>query len=266
MNPDLRGLMGKSAIVTGASRGIGLAIAAGLLDAGVGVCITARDPEALDAARESLQERGEVLAVAGSADDGEHQQEAVAATVARFGRLDLLVNNAATNPVYGPLSAVSPAAVRKILEVNVVAALCWTQAAWSAWMAVNGGAVVNVSSVGGQLAAPGLGAYNTSKAALDHLTRQLALELAPAVRVNAIAPAVVRTRFARALYEEDEPGLAETYPLARLGEPQDVADLAVFLLSEQAGWITGQVLTVDGGLTLTDAASARSEDLTRSRR
>ena len=167
-----------------------------------------------------------------------------------FGRLDFLVNNAAVNPYFGPTVDADLGAVRKILEVNVVAVLAWTQQAWRAWQRDNGGAVLNVASVGGQRAGGPLGAYGTSKAALIHLTKQLASELAPKVRVNGIAPAVVKTKFARALYENREEEVAAAYPLKRLGTPEDTAKLAAFLLSDDASWITGVTVTIDGGGTL----------------
>jgi NAD(P)-dependent dehydrogenase (short-subunit alcohol dehydrogenase family) len=239
---------GKVALVTGASRGIGLAIAAELAAGGAAVCVTARKPERLAEAVAGLGDRA--MGVAGAADDPDHRTEAVAAVMARFGRVDLLVNNAGVNPQYGPLIEADLAAVRKIYEVNVTAALGWTQAAWSAWMAEHGGAVLNVASLGGLVPGEGIGAYNTSKAALIALTRQLAVELAPKVRVNAIAPAVVKTRFARALYEGRETEVAATYPLGRLGEPADPAKAAAFLLGPDAGWITGETLVLDGGVRL----------------
>jgi NAD(P)-dependent dehydrogenase (short-subunit alcohol dehydrogenase family) len=190
-----------------------------------------------------------VISARGSADDEDHQQAAVAATIDTFGRLDYMVNNAGINPVYGPLVDADLGAVRKIFAVNVVAALAWTQLAWRHWQHEHGGAVLNVASVGGVVPGPLIGAYNASKAALIHLTRQLAQELGPTVRVNGIAPAVVKTEFARALYEHDEEGVASRYPLKRLGSPEDTAKLAAFLLSDDASWITGQTVVIDGGIT-----------------
>jgi NAD(P)-dependent dehydrogenase (short-subunit alcohol dehydrogenase family) len=241
-------LLGSTALVTGASRGIGYAIAAALAARGASVTITARKPEALAEAVERLGP-DRAMGVAGAADDPAHREEAVARTIERFGSLDLLVNNAGVNPQHGPLVDADLGAVRKILEVNVTGALAWTQLAWRGWMAANGGAVLNVASLGGLRPGHGIGAYNTSKAALIALTRQLAQELAPGVRVNAVAPAVVRTRFARALYEGREAEVAAAYPLGRLGEPGDVAEAAAFLLGPGAAWITGQTLVLDGGLS-----------------
>ncbi|HVV77486.1 MAG TPA: SDR family oxidoreductase [Mycobacteriales bacterium] len=246
---------GRVAIVTGGTRGIGLGIAAELVARGASVCITARKSDELEAAARELDPdgNGRAITAQGSADDIEHQQAAVEATVATYGRVDYLVNNAAVNPVFGPMIDYELAAVRKIFEVNVVAALAWTQLAWKAWMKDNGGAVVNVASIGGLRVGPFLGAYNASKAALIHMTKQLAGELSPGVRVNGIAPAVVKTQFARALYENDEAGTAARYPLKRLGVPTDTAKLAAFLLSDDASWITGQTVAIDGGIMTTGA-------------
>jgi NAD(P)-dependent dehydrogenase (short-subunit alcohol dehydrogenase family) len=242
---------GRTALITGATRGIGFGIASELVSRGASVCITARKPEELERAIAELDPAGTGRAIAarGSADDAEHQEAAIAATVAAFGRLDFVVNNAAVNPHFGPLVDAPLGAVRKIFEVNVVATLAWTQLAWRAWQRDNGGAILNVASVGGVVAGAPIGAYNASKAALIHLTRQLAAELGPTVRVNGIAPAVVKTDFAKALYESDEQGVAARYPMKRLGVPNDTSKLAAFLLSDDAAWITGQTVVIDGGIT-----------------
>jgi NAD(P)-dependent dehydrogenase (short-subunit alcohol dehydrogenase family) len=243
---------GKVGLVTGGTRGIGLGIAEEIVARGGSVCVTARKPDELEQAVATLDPDGRGVAMyqRGSADDEAHQQAAVAATLERFGRLDFLVNNAAVNPYYGPTIDADLAPVRKILEVNVVAMLAWTQQAWHQWMHEHGGAVVNVASVGGLRAGGPLGAYAISKAAVIHLTKQLGQELAPQVRVNAIAPAVVKTYFARALYEGREEEVAEHYPMKRLGRPEDTAKLAAFLLSDDASWITGETVTIDGGVTI----------------
>ncbi|MDQ1671540.1 MAG: hypothetical protein QOC98_102, partial [Frankiaceae bacterium] len=164
--------------------------------------------------------------------------------------LDHLVNNAAVNPQYGPLMEADLSAIRKVFDVNVTAVLAWTQLAWQGWLGEHGGSVLNVASVGGIRAGSPIGAYNASKAALIHLTRQLGVELGPRVRVNAVAPAVVKTKFARALYEDREDEVAAAYPLKRLGVPEDIGKAGAFLLSDAASWITGETLVVDGGVTL----------------
>ena len=247
----LQGLEGKTALVTGASRGIGLAVAQRLVDEGARVVVTARKREALEAAVEQLGGPEHALGIAGGADDADHREEAVAAAVATFGSLDLLVNNTGINPVYGPLMQLDLDAARKIVEVNAVAALGWVQAAHRAWLGAHGGAVVNVASVAGVRPAPGIDLYGASKAMLIRLTESLAVELGPDVRVNAVAPAVVKTRFATALYEGREDEVSAAYPLTRLGTPEDVAATVAFLLSEESAWTTGQTLVLDGGVTLT---------------
>ncbi|RKT82127.1 3-oxoacyl-[acyl-carrier protein] reductase [Saccharopolyspora antimicrobica] len=241
---------GRVAIVTGASRGIGLAIAERLVVEGAKVTVTARKPEPLAEAVAGLGGAEHALGIAGKADDAEHRAEAVARTVEAFGRVDLLVNNTGINPAYGPLLDVDPAVARKSLEVNVLAALAWTQQVHRAWMAEHGGSVLNVSSVAGVRPAPGIGFYGATKAMLAYITKDLAVELGPKVRVNAIAPAVVKTQFATALYEGREDEVAAQYPLQRLGVPSDISGAAAFLLSDEASWITGQVLVLDGGVTL----------------
>lgn len=240
---------GRVAVVTGGSRGIGLAVARRLVDEGARVTVTARSSQALAEAVACLGGAAHALGVPGRADDEAHQDDVVARTLETFGGLDLLVNNTGINPAYGQLVDLDLAAARKMLEVNVVAALSWVQKAYRARMREYGGAVVNVGSVAGVRPAPGIAFYGVSKAALAHLTASLAVELAPGVRVNAVAPAIVRTRFAAALYEGREDEVASAYPLGRLGVPEDVAGTVAHLLSDEAGWTTGQTLVVDGGLS-----------------
>jgi NAD(P)-dependent dehydrogenase (short-subunit alcohol dehydrogenase family) len=237
-------LAGRVAVVTGASRGIGFGIAERLVADGAKVVLTARSPEPLADAVTAL---GPDVAcgVAGKAHDPAHRDEVLRTALDRFGRIDILVNNAGTNPVYGPLLDLDLDAARKILEVNVLGALAWTQLFASA--ATEGGAVVNISSVSAFSHAPGIAFYGVSKAALNQLTSSLAAELGPAIRVNAVAPAVVKTRFAAALYEGREEQVAARYPMKRLGVPSDVASAVSYLVSDDASWVTGQVLAVDGG-------------------
>jgi len=242
---------GRVAVVTGASRGIGLAVAERLVAEGARVVLTGRRPEPLADAVRALGGDGVALAVPGRADDPQHAEATLAAAVERFGRLDVLVNNAGINPVAGPVTGASPEAVAKTFAVNVTAALDWTARAVTAGLGSEPGAtVVNMASVAGLRPSPPIGVYGVTKAALIHLTAQLAVELAPRVRVNAVAPAVVRTAFARMLYEGREAEAARGYPLGRLGDPADVAAAVAFLAGDDAAWITGQTLTVDGGLTL----------------
>ncbi len=238
------------AVVTGASRGIGLAVAARLISEGARVTITGRDADALAEAVKELGGPEHALGVTGRADDVEHAAATVAATMEHFGRLDLLVNNAGINPVYGPVLDVSPKALRKTFEVNLFAAIEWSQEAVKASLAENGGAIVNMASVAGIGASDGIGVYGISKAALIALTEQLGKELGPKVRVNAVAPAVVKTQFAALLYEGKEAEVVAAYPLGRLGVPEDIASAVAFLLSSDASWITGQTVVIDGGLSL----------------
>ncbi|MDH6139219.1 MULTISPECIES: SDR family oxidoreductase [Kitasatospora] len=241
---------GQVALVTGASRGIGLGIARELVDRGAKVCITARNPEPLADAVRELGGEENAIAVAGKSDDPEHQRAAIDRTIEAFGRLDMLVNNTGINPIFGPVLDTDPAAAAKILAVNVLGPLAWTKLAHQAWMGEHGGSVVNVSSIAGLRTSPGIGMYGVSKAALSRLTMELAGELGPDIRVNAVAPAVVKTKFAEALYVGREDEAAAPYPLKRLGVPEDIAGAVAFLLSDQASWITGQTLVIDGGVTL----------------
>jgi NAD(P)-dependent dehydrogenase (short-subunit alcohol dehydrogenase family) len=238
---------GKTALVTGASRGIGLAIAQRLVDDGARVVITARGQETLDAAVEQLGGAAHAIGVAGKADSADHRAEVFARIGSEFGGLDFLVNNAGINPAYGKALDVSDEAVRKIFEVNVLGSLAWSRDAVAAGLST---AIVNISSIAGVTASPGIALYGVSKAALINLTAQLAWELAPAIRVNAVAPAVIKTDFAKALYEGREEQVAATYPLRRLGVSTDVAGPVAFLLSDDAAWVTGQTLLIDGGGSL----------------
>ncbi|MBF8172659.1 SDR family oxidoreductase [Streptomyces olivaceus] len=242
-------LSGKVALVTGASRGIGYGVAEALVARGDRVCITGRNEDALKEAVEKLG-ADRVIGVAGKAHDEAHQAVAVERVMEAFGRVDFLVNNAGTNPVFGPIADMDLNVARKVFETNVLSALGFAQRTWHAWQKDNGGAIVNIASVAGLSPSPFIAAYGVSKAALINLTVQLAHEFAPAVRVNAIAPAVVKTKFAAALYEGCEEEAASGYPLGRLGVPSDIGGAASFLTSEQSAWVTGQTLVVDGGVFL----------------
>jgi 3-oxoacyl-[acyl-carrier protein] reductase len=243
----MTGFAGRSAIVTGGSRGIGLAIAKALLDEGASVCITGRKQESLDEAISSLG-GDRTLAAAGNAADAEHRAATVQAAVRAFGHVDILVNNTGINPSYGPMIDAELGLFAKTLDTNVVSALGWIQETYRASMGEGGGAIVNVASVAGLRPSANIGGYSASKAALIALTRQLSVELGPAIRVNAVAPAVVKTRFAQAMYEDDEEGVAARYPLKRLGAPEDIASAVVFLASPGAAWITGETIVIDGGV------------------
>ncbi|GHJ48759.1 3-ketoacyl-ACP reductase [Catellatospora sp. TT07R-123] len=244
------GLRGRTALVTGASRGIGKGIATALAAEGANVVLVSRRQEALDAVAAELAEaypQVGVFAKAAHVGEPEQVQECVAAAVERFGTVDVLVNNAGTNPYFGPLVDISVSQAEKTVQVNQLSIVLWTQAVWHASMARHGGSVVNIASVGGLVTEHGIGYYNATKAAVIHLTRQFAAELAPSVRVNGIAPGLVRTQLARALWEPFEEQMNAVLPLGRIGEPEDIASVAVFLAGSASGWMTGQTLTVDGG-------------------
>ncbi|BEL11409.1 SDR family oxidoreductase [Actinoplanes sichuanensis] len=241
------------AIVTGASRGIGFAIAQRFVTQGTKVAVTGRDADALEAAVKELGGPEVAIGVAGKGDDPAHRAAVVDAVRERFGPVTTLINNIGINPAYGPLATLDLNAARKMVEVNLIGTLGWIQEALRGGLAETGGSIVNISSVSGVRPAPGIAFYGTTKAALIHLTEELAVELAPKIRVNAVAPAVVKTRFATALYEGREAEVAATYPLQRLGNTDDVAGTVAFLCSPEAGWITGQTIVIDGGLTLTGA-------------
>ncbi|MGW6060563.1 SDR family oxidoreductase [Streptomyces sp. NPDC055189] len=246
---------GAVALVTGASRGIGLAVARALAASGHRLVVTAREPDALKAAVAALRAEGaQAVGCAGGVADSGRVEACVALAMREFGRLDVLVNNAATNAPYGPLMDVDLTRWRNAFTVNVEAALHLTQLAWRAWMGERGGAVVNICTEGASHVGPNVGAYGTSKAALLHLTAQLAGELAPSVRVNSVSPGLIRTEMARFVWDGAEEQLAASLPLGRVGEPEDVARAVTWLVSDAAEWVTGADVLVDGGTRVRAAA------------
>ncbi len=254
-NTNALNLAGRTAIITGASRGIGLAIAQRLAADGANVVLTARKQESADAA--AAQVGGSAIGVAAHAVDQDAAKRCVDLTVDRFGSIDILINNAGTNPAYGPLIEQDHARFAKTFEVNLWAPLLWTSLAVKAWMGEHGGVIINTASIGGMHSSPYMGMYNATKAALIHVTKQLALELSPRVRVNAICPGVVRTRLAEALWKDHEEDVSARTALGRVGEPPDVAAAVAFLVSDQASWITGDTMVIDGGQVLGDAGGFR---------
>ncbi|HAS11874.1 MAG TPA: 3-oxoacyl-ACP reductase [Acidimicrobiaceae bacterium] len=238
-------LDGQVALVTGASKGIGKAIAKTLAEAGAQVVLSSRKQDALEVAAADID--GHTSVFAANAGDPDAAAACVAHTVDTFGRVDILVNNAATNPYMGRPIEIDLPRYDKTWEVNLRGPLVWAQECWKASMQDNGGAVINIASIGGMSVEPGIGIYNTTKAALIHLTKVLAADLSPGVRVNAIAPGLVKTDMAKALWETGEEQIAKRTPLHRLGEPEDIANAALFLASELSSWMTGHTLVVDGG-------------------
>jgi NAD(P)-dependent dehydrogenase (short-subunit alcohol dehydrogenase family) len=242
-------LDGKVALVTGASKGIGKATAAGLAASGAAVMLSSRKLDQLEIARDEIVAAvpdAQVDVYAANAGDIDAGRACVDATIERFGGLDILVNNAAANPHFGATLDVDPGRFDKTFQVNLRGPVFWTQAAWEAAFKERPGVIVNVASVGGLRAEGGLGVYNVTKAALIHLTRQLASELGP-TRVVGIAPGLVKTDFSALLVENFGDRLAARLPLKRLGEPEDIANLVTFLVSPAASWITGETYVIDGG-------------------
>jgi NAD(P)-dependent dehydrogenase (short-subunit alcohol dehydrogenase family) len=248
-------LNGRTAIITGGSRGIGLAVAQRLALAGANIVLTSRKQESADEA--AAQVGGNAIGVAAHAVDEDAARHCVGLTLDRFGSIDILINNAGTNSAYGPLIDQDHAGFSKTFDVNLWAPLLWTSLAAKAWMTEHGGAVVNTASIGGMRWAPNLGMYNATKAALIHVTKQLALELSPRVRVNAVCPGVVRTKLAEALWKEHEELVSGGTALGRIGEPPDVAAAVGFLVSDESSWITGEAMVIDGGRLLGDPAGFR---------
>ena len=237
-------LEGKVALVTGASRGIGKAIAKSYVEAGAKVMLMSRKEDVLRSAADEIG--GDTAIFAGNAGDIETAQACVAATIKKFGQIDIFVNNAATNPYAGPTLGIDPARYDKTFEVNLRGPLFWCQAVWEAWMIDHPGVIINIASVGGLRAEGNLGVYNLTKAALIHLTKQLAGELG-LTRVVGIAPGLVQTDFAQMLVDNFGDALAKRLPTKRLGVPQDIANLATFLASDLASWMTGETYLIDGG-------------------
>jgi len=241
-------LKGKAIVISGASRGIGEAIARAAATVGANVVLAARKQEGLDTVAASIGEQGgSALAVACHMGHPDEVTNLFAKAKDTYGAVHGLVNNAATNPYAGPTIDVDMPRWEKTLQINLTAPLLWTQLAWQRALKEGGGAVINVSSVGGFTTNQILGVYDVTKAALIRLTKQLAAELGPGVRVNAVAPGLIKTDFARTLWEEGRGDVvAKAHPLKRLGEPEDVAAAALYLAVD-AGWVTGHTIVLDGG-------------------
>jgi NAD(P)-dependent dehydrogenase (short-subunit alcohol dehydrogenase family) len=244
-------LTDRVALVTGASRGIGSAIANALAEQGAQVALSSRKQADLDQEAERLNSkfRGSAVAIAAHAGRPEDLERLVKEVMERFGRIDILVNNAATNPYFGPVLDAEIGAWDKTFEVNLRGVFLLTKLVYGASMEKRGGAIVNVASIGGIRPGFGLGVYNVTKAGLIMLTRQLAKEIGGKVRVNAVAPGLVKTRFAEALWGNEailERVLASN-PMGRIGMPDEIAGAVAFLASDAASYINGEVLVIDGG-------------------
>ena len=249
-------LTGKVAIVTGSTRGIGRASAEALAGHGAKVVISSRRQDACDevaAALNATHGEGTALAVAASISDKAALRHLVDETRRGFGRIDVLVCNAASNPYYGPLEGIADDQFRKILDNNILSNHWLIQLVAPEMRARREGSIVIVSSIGGLRGSPVIGAYNVSKAADLQLARNYAVEFGPDnVRVNCIAPGLIRTDFARALWEDPERASATnaTTPLRRIGEPEEIAGAVVYLASRASAFMTGQVMVIDGGVTI----------------
>jgi NAD(P)-dependent dehydrogenase (short-subunit alcohol dehydrogenase family) len=248
-NLDLAGRVG---LVTGGSRGIGFAIAEQLAGLGAKVVMSSRKQPELDQAVERINAQRQDAAVGIPAHAGKPTdiERLVSTTMERFKAIDILVVNAATNPFMGSIVDIELGAWDKVFEVNLRGALLLVQAVVKAWMYDHGGSIVTIASTAGLHPAPGLGAYGVSKAALIQLTKQLAMELGDRhIRVNAVAPGTVQTRFAEALWKDEGTGteLRHQIAMGRIGQPNEVANAVAFLASDAASYINGAVLTIDGG-------------------
>ncbi|HEV3230759.1 MAG TPA: SDR family oxidoreductase [Candidatus Dormibacteraeota bacterium] len=248
---DIFSLAGKVTLITGGSRGIGRSIAEEYARRGASVVITARKAEELEETAGELRALGaEVLGVPGHVGREDDVERMLDQVLERFGRIDVLVNNAATNVAFAPFKDLDVAAWDKTLEINLRAPFVLSQKVVNRTMEKTGGCIVNMCSVASLKAEPMMSAYNVSKAGLLMLTRVMARELGPlGIRVNAIAPAVIKTKFSRVLYETDSirEGAERASALGRVGEWNEVAGAAVFLASDASSYVTGSVVAVDGG-------------------
>lgn len=240
------------AVISGGSRGIGAAIASAYAGAGAKVVIVSRKADSLAETADRINtEVGSesVIGIAANSADPAGLERVLDYCKEAFGYVDVLVNCAAANPYFGPLSGIGTSAVRKILEVNLESVQLWISQFWAHFWSTSEltASCINIASIGGMSVESGIGFYNVSKAGVIHLTRQFAYELSPRVRVNSISPGLVRTDFARALWENGEETIAKALPLRRIGEPGDIAGPALFLASDMSSWITGINLVVDGG-------------------
>ncbi|MEC7820743.1 MAG: SDR family oxidoreductase [Actinomycetota bacterium] len=236
----------KTILITGGSRGIGLAIAEKYLESNeYNVVVTGRKEQTLEELANEVNNKN-FHTIAAKADDEEAADKTCKDVNEKFGSLDILVNNAGTNPAGGPLMDVDIGAVQKTWDVNLMGPLLWSRAAYKNELST---AIMNICSVGGIAPSQLMGAYNVSKAALIYLTKQLAYELAPDIRVNGVAPAIVKTKLSEVLWQNED-FAKNLHLLKKLGEPVDIANAVYYMCSDEAGWVTGEVLTIDGGFLL----------------
>jgi dehydrogenase/reductase SDR family member 4 len=247
-------LTGKIALVTGASKGIGEAIARYLAHAGATVVINSRKQDELDlVAAEIKKEGGKCIGIAANAGDLESCQQLVKAVIEQHGGIDILVNNAATNPVYGGILEAESWAFDKIMTVNVKAPFELSKLVFQSMKSRGGGSIINISSIAGITPDPGLGLYSVSKAALNMLTKASAKEWGTAgIRVNAICPGLIKTKFSKALWENEDilKKFTKNIAIPRMGTVEEIAGLALFLASDAASYTTGGIFTADGGTTI----------------
>jgi NAD(P)-dependent dehydrogenase (short-subunit alcohol dehydrogenase family) len=236
---------GRVAVITGASRGIGLACAAELVGAGAKVAITGRSRHTLEAAQAGLG--AQCMIFEGDASKAGDIDACLQRVMQQFGRIDILVNNAGGPLEFGAMVDLPVANLDATWELNLRGPYLWIQGAWRLWMRDHGGVVLNIASLGGISLQPGMGAYSISKAAMLHMTRILAAELSPKVRVNAIAPGVVTTDATADFIAAGGPAMASRLPLQRFGNVQDIAAACRFLVSDKSSWTTGETLVIDGG-------------------
>jgi NAD(P)-dependent dehydrogenase (short-subunit alcohol dehydrogenase family) len=247
-------IQGKVAIITGASRGIGLAIAERYAEAGAKVVISSRKQEALDAAAAEIAKKGgEVFALAAHNGDKEALRGLVAAVLERYGAVDILVNNAATNPHFGPILDGEDSMWQKTIEVNLMGNVWLTQEVVEVMRERGGGKIINIASINGLRPGTFQGIYSITKAAVINLTQTLGMELAgDNIQVNAIAPGLIQTHFARAIWDNEalRQHIVERTPAGRIGQPEEIAGMALYLASPASSFVTGQVFVIDGGITV----------------
>jgi NAD(P)-dependent dehydrogenase (short-subunit alcohol dehydrogenase family) len=253
-NPKVFDLQNKVAIITGASKGIGEAVAQLLANQGAKVVVSSRKLQDVESIAQQMRNAGhDAIAIACNAGNNEQCENLIAGTIQHFGGIDILVNNAATNPVYGPAVDCTAELFDKLMSVNVRGPFELSKKAYASLKLRGGGTVINISSIAGETPDPGLGIYSVTKAALNMLTKVLAKEWgADGIRVNAIAPGLIKTKFSTALWNNDETRerLMKQISLGRIGSAEEIAYMVLFLASEASAYCTGSIFTADGGWTI----------------